>query len=205
MTWHIKGEYFENCNCQILCPCLTSSMQGPGDGENGRCQVPMIVHISDGAFNNVSLNGVKFVMMIDAPAVMAEGNWRTALYIDEESTKQQREALLSILSGEHGGPPAMLNTLIGEQLGIKYVPITFEASGLRWRAEIPGIMAFDIEGLTAGDTDQPMTMTNIHHPMGDWLPVAKSLKGEYQDDDFGFEFHNTGRNAHYRAFEWLGA
>ena len=82
MNWHIKGEYFENCNCQILCPCLTSSMQGPGDGDNGRCQVPMIVHISDGAFDNVSLNGVKFVMMIDAPAVMAEGNWRTALYID---------------------------------------------------------------------------------------------------------------------------
>ena len=44
MSWEITGEYFENCNCDILCPCITSSLQGPADNE--RCQVPLIIHIS---------------------------------------------------------------------------------------------------------------------------------------------------------------
>lgn len=205
MNWHIRGEYFENCNCEILCPCLTSPLQGPGDGDNGRCQVPIICNITDGAFNDVSLNGVRFIMMVDAPAVMSEGNWRTGLYIDETANEEQRQAILDILSGEHGGVPAMLSGLIGERVGVKYVPITFEGEGLNWRSEIPGIMEFEIEGITTADSDQPMTMTNIQHPMGDWLPVAKSLKGVYEDKDFGFTFNNTGKNGHYREFEWQGA
>jgi hypothetical protein len=204
MGWHIRGEYFENCNCEILCPCLTSSMQAPGDGDNGRCQVPMIVHITEGSFDDISLDGVNFVMMIDAPAIMSEGNWRTALYIDENTDENQRQAIQDILSGEHGGVPAMLNSLIGEKAGVKYVPISFEVDGLGWRSEIPGIMEFEVEGITTADSDQPMTISNVHHPMGDTLPIAKSLKGEYNDADFGFSFNNTGKNGHYREFQWQG-
>ena len=202
MAWNIEGEYFENCNCEILCPCLTSSMQAPADEE--RCQVPMICHIRKGAFNDVTLDGLNFVMMIDSPAIMSEGGWRTALYVDERANPAQRDAIQEILSGAHGGVPAMLNGLIGERAGVKFVPISFEVDGLRWRSGIPGIMTFEIEGITTPDSEQAMEISNIHHPMGDSLPIAKSLKGDYLDTDFGFEFHNTGRNGHYRAFSWQG-
>ena len=30
MTWQLSGEYLENCNCEVLCPCITSNLQGPG-------------------------------------------------------------------------------------------------------------------------------------------------------------------------------
>src|SRR6202140_5852625 len=43
MTWQLRGEYLENCNCDILCPCITSSLQGPADNE--RCYVPLAMHI----------------------------------------------------------------------------------------------------------------------------------------------------------------
>ena len=23
--WQINGEYFENCNCKVVCPCLVSA------------------------------------------------------------------------------------------------------------------------------------------------------------------------------------
>lgn len=202
MSWQIRGEYFENCNCDILCPCLTSSMQGPADSE--RCMVPMICHIREGFFNDVALNGLNFVMMIDAPAVMAEGNWRAALYIDERADEHQREAIQAILSGKHGGVPEVLSGLVGEQMGVKYVPIAFEQSGLRWRAEVPDIMEFEVQGVTSPGSDQAMEVINIGHPMGNSLPIAKSLKGQYNDKDFDFAFDNTGKNAHYREFEWQG-
>ena len=37
MSWEITGEYFENCNCDILCPCITSSLQGPPTTSAARC------------------------------------------------------------------------------------------------------------------------------------------------------------------------
>ena len=44
MTWQLTGEYLENCNCDVLCPCITSSLQGPAD--NDRCVVPLAMHIT---------------------------------------------------------------------------------------------------------------------------------------------------------------
>ena len=44
MTWQLRGEYLENCNCDVLCPCITSSLQGPADNE--RCYVPLAMHIN---------------------------------------------------------------------------------------------------------------------------------------------------------------
>ena len=203
MTWKLEGEYFENCNCDILCPCITSSMMGPADYD--RCLVPMIVNIRKGAFNDVSLDGINFVMMIDAPAVMSEGNWRIALYIDERAGEEQRQALGAILSGENGGPPQMLAGLIGENLGIKFVPINYTSDGRRKRVEVPGIMEFEVEGLTADpESEDVIEINNVHHPMGTDLPIAKSLIGRYNDPDYNFSFDNTGKNGHYREFVWQG-
>lgn len=202
MSWKIEGEYFENCNCDILCPCLTSSMMGPADYD--RCQVPMIVNIHKGSFNDVSLDGVNFIMMIDSPAVMSEGNWRIALYIDERASEAQRQALQEILSGQNGGPPEMLSGLIGEQLGVKYVPINYTSDERRKRVEVPGIMEFEVEGIAASESEPVIQVNNIHHPMGTDLPVAKALVGRYNDPDFDFAFDNTGKNGHYRDFVWQG-
>ena len=202
MTWNIKGEYFENCNCDILCPCLTSGMQGPGDQE--RCLVPMICKIHKGAFNEVQLDGLNFIMVIDAPAIMSEGNWTVALYIDEAADEAQRQAIIAILSGGHGGVPEMLNTLIGKHLGIKYVPINYISENKRHRVEVPGIMEFDVEGITSEHSDDAMEIINVGHPMGTNLPIAKSLKGYYNDPDYNFSFDNTGKNGHYREFAWQG-
>ena len=164
MSWHINGEYFENCNCDILCPCLTLGMQEPGDQE--RCLVPMICKIHKGAFNDVQLDGLNFILVIDSPAIMSEGNWTVALYIDEKAEPEQRQAIIAILSGEHGGVPEMLSSLIGRNLGVKYVPINYISGGIRHRVEVPGIMEFEVEGITTEHSDKAMEIINVGHPMG---------------------------------------
>ena len=203
MVWKLSGEYFENCNCDILCPCITSFMQAPADGD--RCYVPFICHVHEGAFDDIKLNDLCFIMVMDSPAIMAEGNWRVAIYIDEQADTGQREALVSILSGQHGGAPEMLAGLIGEQLGIKYVPIKFVSDGIRKCVEVPGIMKFEVEGITAPNEDAVIEITNVHHPMGSNLPIAKSLHGHYDDPDYDFSFDNTGKNGHFRDFDWQGS
>jgi len=202
MAWQLTGEYFENCSCDILCPCITSSMQGPADTE--RCLVPLICHVREGSSDGVSLDDLSFIMVVDSPAVMGEGGWRVALYLDERADQSQQEALGAILSGQQGGPPEMLAPLIGEMLGVKTVPIRYESNGTRKRVEVPGIMEFEVEGLTNPMTGEVLEVTNTIHPMGANLPIARSTKGVYNDPDYGLAFDNTGKNGHYRDFDWRG-
>ena len=200
MAWRLKGDYFENCSCDVLCPSITSAMLEPADQE--RCKVPLVCHVEEGSFEDVPLDGLSFVMVVDSPAVMSEGNWRVGVYLDERADERQQEALGAILSGEHGGPPAMLAPLIGEQLGVKSVPITYEIDGTRRRCVIPGVMELEVEAVTHPETGAVMEITNTIHPMGVDLPIAKGVKGVLDDPDFGLSFDNTGKNGHFRAFDW---
>jgi hypothetical protein len=40
------------------------------------------------------------------------------------------------------------------------------------------------------------------HPTGSNLPIARSVRGRFED--FGLSFDNTGKNGHYREFAWQG-
>ncbi len=200
MAWQLTGEYLENCNCDILCPCITSSLQGPADNE--RCYVPLAMHIREGHSDDVRLDGLNAVLVVDSPAVMAEGGWRVAVYLDERADEQQRAALGEVLSGARGGPPEMLAGLVGEQLGVKFVPISFSSDGDRKRVEVPGIMEFEIEGLHSPNSAGVMEIVNVFHPMGSNLPIARSITGRYSDPDYGLSFDNTGKNGHFREFAW---
>jgi hypothetical protein len=200
MAWHLAGEYFENCSCEVLCPCITSSLQGPADYE--RCQVPLICHIREGERDGVSLAGLSFILVCDSPQIMGQGGWRVALYIDERADEGQREALGAILSGAEGGPPEALAGLIGEQLGVKFVPIHYESQNGRRRVEEPGIMEFEVEGITNPETGAVLEITNTIHPMGSNLLIARGVTGRYEDADYGLAFDNAGKNGHYREFSW---
>jgi hypothetical protein len=116
--------------------------------------------------------------------------------------ESQRQALGEILSGQVGGPPGVLGALIGEQLGVKFVPIDYSSDGPRKRVEVPGIMEFEVEAVTNPQTGEVLEITGRVHPMGSNLPIAKGVVGRYDDPDFGLSFDNTGKNGHYREFAW---
>lgn len=202
MAWKLEGDYFENCSCEVLCPCVTSFTQAPADTE--RCLTPLVCRVDDGHLDALRLDDLCFIMVIDSPAIMAEGNWRLALYIDERASAEQQEALERILSGALGGVPAAIAPLIGEVLGTKLVPITYVADGHRRRVEVPGIMEFEVEGIVSPETGKVLEITNTIHPMGANLPITTSTKGVYSDADYDLSFDNTGKSGHYRAFGWSG-
>jgi hypothetical protein len=133
---------------------------------------------------------------------MGEGGWRVAVYLDERASEEQQAALGEILSGELGGPPAMLASLIGEQLGVRVVAINYTSEDGRKRVEVPGIMDFEIEPVRNPETGEVLEVTSTIHPMGSNLPIAKSTHGHF--DDFGLSFDNSGKNGHYREFAWAG-
>ncbi|WP_026555278.1 DUF1326 domain-containing protein [Arthrobacter sp. 35W] len=200
MAWELAGEYLENCNCDVLCPCVTSSLQGSADNE--RCFVPLAMNITSGHNDGVRLDGLGAVMVVDSPAVMGSGGWRVAVYLDERADDGQRQALGEILSGALGGPPAMLAGLVSEQLGVKFVPISFDSHEDTRRVTVPGIMDFEVTGIRAPGANAVMRLFHIFHPMGGDLALAQSSIGTFNDPDYGLSFDNAGKNGHYRDFAW---
>lgn len=202
MSWKLKGEYFENCSCDVLCPCVTSALQAPADAE--RCQVPFFFRIDEGEADGVQLGGLTAAVVADSPPRMADGNWRVGVYVDEAASPEQRDALVGILSGANGGPMAMLSPLVGEVLGVKTAKVRYSGEGASRRGEIEGIAEFEVESIVLVESGDPVTIANVVHPMGSDLPVARSSVGRYSDPEWGLSFDNTGKNGHIREFDWAG-
>ena len=200
MNWYLKGDYFENCNCDVLCPCIHNPLAVP---TQGHCDVALAFHIHEGHSDGTALDGLNFLVVAYTPTVMGQGNWKTAVYIDAQANAPQREALGQILSGNIGGPAVRWMRLKGSFLGIQYVPIHYERVGNTRRVTISNIVDFKVEGIQARGREDVITLTNTAHPVNSSLALAKGTGSIYTDH--GMHWNNTGKNAHYSAFEWRWA
>ena len=56
--WRLSGDYFENCSCEVVCPCLVSK-NAPLTSRptNGVCDVALIFHIDSGRYDGIALDG----------------------------------------------------------------------------------------------------------------------------------------------------
>ena len=197
-TWHLRGDYFENCNCEVLCPCIVAGAQAVPT--EGHCDVGFAFHIEEGDFNGIPLGGLNFVVVAYTPGIMGEGNWSTAVYIDERADPSQRDSLSRVLSGEVGGPAERWMRLTGAFLGVKFSPIVYVAQGNSRTVSIPEIMDFSVEGIVAARRTEPMRLDNTEHPVNSSLALARGTASTYSDH--GMRWDNTGKNGHYAPFEW---
>jgi hypothetical protein len=197
VSWSLRGDYFENCNCEVLCPCIHNPRAAP---TAGHCDVGLAFHIDTGRFNDTALDGLNFLIVLWTPTVMADGHWKTAVYIDERADARQRDALSQILSGTMGGPAERWMRLTETFLGTRYVPMTYTREGKTRRVTIPEVIDCTIEGIQARGQQDVMTLTNTAHPVSASLALAQGIGSTYTDH--GMHWDNTGKNAHFAPFHW---
>ena len=203
--WHVNGDWFDVCKCNIPCPCYFAQPPSSGD-----CEGVLAWHVRDGHYGEVSLAGLN-VMALGA----FEGNvWEGAkaeigIFIDERADERQREALEMIFGGRAGGWPAEFANLIGEVRGIEYARIDFEVAGdlASWRAEIPGTVLASGDALT-GPTTRPGERVQVHNPPGSEVgPGAIATQGRAtanRAEAFGFRWDWAGRSSKHMRFDWSG-
>ena len=200
-SWQIAGDYFENCNCDVVCPCLFSPNPPLTSRPTaGACEVAFGFHIDQGRYSGVTLDGLNVAMTARTPGPMAQGNWSVALYLDERADEQQRQALQAIFTGSMGGPLATLAPLISTVLGVKAVPITFHKEGKRRSIEIPSIMQLAVHAAPSINPDEEIWAKNAH-------PFAPSVSIAVGDEkstwtDYGMRWDNSGKNGHYAPINW---
>ena len=106
MSWFLKGDYYENCSCTNTCPCTWSSMSAPAT--NDYCRANLAFKVSEGEVNGINMSGLVFVIILDSPALMSDGGWKVGVVVNEGTTDEQMGALGEVMSGDIGGPGAML-------------------------------------------------------------------------------------------------
>ena len=200
--WTMLGEYMESCNCDYLCPCVYTNPQGPVTYDH--CTAALVFRIDGGRYGDMTLDGLKFALVIRSGKVMADGNWIFAGIVDERANDAQRQALAAIVSGEAGGPPGFIREhLVGEFRGVAFKPIEFNLDGLKRSTVIPDVLSFEIEGVTPRNRpDQPMYLDNTAHPVNRRLALARSKETHLHG--FGLDLDIVGKdnNGHFAPFAW---
>jgi hypothetical protein len=200
--WQLNGEYFENCNCEVVCPCLVST-RAPLTARptEGVCDVVLAFHIDKGNYGGVSLDGLNVALAVHAPGPMAGGNLSAAAYIDERADDQQTAALGAIFTGAEGGPMSAFAPLITTQLGVKKTPIRYSVAGKRRSVEIPGIMQMAVEPLPTMHGSGEIWLAAGHPVAPDRMALAVGGSGS-TFADYGMRWDNSGKNGHYAPISW---
>ena len=124
MAYHLEGRLLEVCNCRVLCPCWIGE-----DPDNGTCDTIIGWRFDKGTIEGVDVAGATIAVIAHVPGNILEGNWTAAVYLSDNVTPKQEEAILKVYTGKLGGPVGELVKLIGEVVSVQKVPITFDVQG----------------------------------------------------------------------------
>lgn len=204
-AWNLKGQYYETCSCDFVCPCILTQLGGRPS--QGSCTFAMGYQIVQGRFGTVTLDGLGFIVIGFTPEEMAKGNWSAGVIVDERASAEQRDAIVAVASGAAGGPMAGLAGLITNFAGVESAAIRFEQEGMTWAVSAPGLVSMSAElamGLDPNATE-PLQLANTGHPANSTLALAHATESHV--NVFGFSWSDTTgkNNGHYAPFNWSNA
>jgi hypothetical protein len=202
MAWSIEGRYFENCSCEVLCPCTASLDLG---ADNDYCRAALVFHVDSGEVEGVDVSGVTVTAIAETPKYMHEGNWRLGVLMDEAASEEQAEKLGAVFSGQLGGPMEALGPLVGEQLGVERVPMEFSSENGHHKVTIGDKGQLEVDDVVSfgSESGEPAKLTDIFHPASTTLTVSKAT-GESGVNAFGIDLANAGKSGFSSNFAWSG-
>jgi hypothetical protein len=201
MSWKLEGDFYENCSCDAICPCVWSNLAHKATRDD-YCRFALAFDIDKGEIDGVDLSGQSFVMIGDAPPNMADGNWRLGVLVADGANAEQVGKLGEVLSGALGGPPAALGPLLGEFLGIEQAPISIESDGKKHHIKVADQVDYVGERVTIESGEQ-VTLTNIvTHPTGPTIGIAPVSNSKVSS--FGIDFSGQDLSGFAHRFAWKG-
>lgn len=196
-SWWVKGQLIENCNCTSVCPGHMSFKQLC---THERCIGAWGVRIEEGRYGEVILDGLDAVIFWDSPQHMIAGGWTVLSLVSDRADEAQRDAFEKIVSGQSGGPWAVLGRFIANRLPTRYVPLRFEDGGRRKRMHAEGLFDMVVEAIRGRDKTREVLLENVFnqiHAPTQVLALGLTLLSAPE-----FRFETEGTYAIYSRFSW---
>ena len=172
VDWALSGPAIANCNCDWGCPCQFNALPTHGD-----CRAMTALRIDKGHFGGVSLSGLAFCGMFAWPKAIHQGGGEAFVVIDSRANEEQRNALLTILSGQETQPGATIFNVFAPTLAKMHDPayapieLTLDVEKRAGKVRIAGIIQTSIEPIRN-------PVTGAEHRVAVSLP-------------YGFEYHKA--------------
>jgi hypothetical protein len=201
MAWRIRGDYFESCNCEAICPCRRVDGVAGGRSTYGECLGVLTWLIADGAAGDVRLDGLKLALATRYHDDEPGSPWSFVVYVDARADEEQRGVLEAIYTGRLGGdalrhfPWAWKESRL---LAVRQVEIDVSHEPRRQWLRIRDHVSVHIRGARGGGETVTCVIPG-HDQSGEEL-VADELRVD--DEALGFEYHG---NCGYAApFDYAG-
>jgi hypothetical protein len=142
--WKLKGRELANCNCEYGCNC-----QFGGLPDKGSCQAVFAMDIDEGVHGDTDLSGLKIAAVFHWPGPIHEGKGEAVAFVDERASEEQRDALLTIMTGGDTDPFATVFAVFASTIETMheplFVPIEFDVDveARKGRLRIPGHVEMD--------------------------------------------------------------
>ena len=198
--YRVTLHQIEACNCSTACNCQFSGYPDNGAG----CEAIIGFEIIDGSYGSVSLGGVRAVVAMMYPKAIHEGNGRVAWFVDAKTRPEQRDALLTVLTGRAGGMPweALAGT-IAELKGPFFVPLEMSVAGTKSSIRVPGFLELEQTPIRDSVSGQEKEV-QIVYPRGGFMwdtgNVCTTARMSVAVEDLRFE-HPRGY-ACYARTKW---
>jgi len=169
MDWELKGTVVVACNCDYGCPCNFNALP-----TQGKCEGTWTWHVDRGVFGDTPLNDLNFTVAVNWPGAIHEGNGEAVILLDERADEAQRDAIATLVSGDVGGPWAVLAWTWPTIHGPKPVPYDVQLDGVNSR-----VKAGDSFEVVSETIKNPVSGAEVHP--GATLPEGIVFK----QGDFG--------------------
>ena len=134
---------------------------------------------------------------------MGKGHWSVGVIVDERATKEQRDALAAIGSGQAGGPMAAVGPLVDRVLGVEARPITYRKDGMKRSLSSPGVLEQSLEGVPSPvKKGEPVYIDNTGHPANARLALARASGSRLSAFGLQWEDASGQNNGHFAPFAW---
>ena len=91
--YHVRGAYFESCNCEAICPCRMIGGVPGGRSTYGICYGVLSWLIHEGSVGDVDVSGLAAVLVCRYSDDEPGSPWTIALHVDRRGDDAQRAAL----------------------------------------------------------------------------------------------------------------
>ena len=173
--WMIRGSEIAACNCDYSCPCQFNALP-----TNGDCRASVAVHIEEGFHGDVRLDGLNFAALFAWPEAIHLGHGQVLPIVDERATEKQRQAILTIMSGQDSVAGAnvfqVFSTTLEKVHDPLFKPIAFRADyeNCEGQFSVPDVVTTTAQPIRNPVTGKP------HH-----VKVALRDSFEFAEAQFG--------------------
>jgi len=198
MPYQLEGQVIEVCTCNAICPCWVGETP-----DQGYCNGVLAYHVDKGQVEGADVSGRSIVIVAHIPGKALEGNWKVRLFVDDQASAAQKEALVNAWAGKLGGPLADIAQMVSEVAGVEQAPISFflkDGGGTLKVGEVVDAAMQAFEGATGG-------YTSIRDAVFSTIPGAPAYVGKsqrYRVNAPEFQLDLKDHSAVWGAFRFEG-